>query len=300
LEILLNPTVKNVCAVVVTYFPDNDIISRLARIQKQLPSIIIIDNASSESCLSVLRDFSVSPLVVLLENHKNEGLGKALNQAATLARESGFLWVLTLDQDTDVHDDMFDTLAEIYELNACNPPLIGSNYRDVSREKQFFKCSPRFDKEYVERKTVITSGTLMKLDLFKHIGGFREDYFIDSIDHEYCLRVRAGGNRVLMSCCSLMSHSIGRPGPHGRRLLTFDHPPIRKYYMARNTLVTLKSYFWREPAWGLRQMARLMVEFLSIVFFERDKRNKGTAFGRGIIDGLRNKMGRCEWPNVDT
>lgn len=294
------PTEENSCAVVVTYFPDDDIISRLVRVQKQLPSIIIIDNASSENCLSVLRDFSASPTVILQENHENEGLGKALNQAAILARESGFLWMLTLDQDTVIHDDMFKTLSSIYESGACKLPLIGSNYWDVSRGKQFLACSLRSDEKVVDRRTVITSGTLVRLDMVEHIGGFREDYFIDSIDHEFSLRVRAFGNRVVMSCESLMSHSIGRSGSGGRLLLAFDHPPIRKYYMARNTLVTLKSYFWREPVWSLRQLARLMAEFLSIVLFERDKKNKGTAFGRGITDGLRNKMGRCEWPDVDT
>ncbi len=146
----------------------------------------------------------------------------------------------------------------------------------------------------MKRRTVITSGTLMSLELFKNIGGFREDYFIDSIDHEYCLRARANGYPVVMSCKTLMSHSIGRPGPRGGHFLAFDHPPVRKYYMARNTLVTLKTYFWREPAWAVRQLARLIVEFLSIVFVEGDKRNKGHAFFWGLVDAVRNKMGRCE------
>ncbi len=291
----LVPSATNTCAVVITYFPDDDISSRLLRIQQQLPSIIIIDNASSKHCLSILRNFSVSPKIELLENYNNEGIGKALNQAVSLARESGFLWMLTLDQDTLVHEDMFDTLVAVYRSSGCRSPLIGSNYWDVSREKQFLKCDSRTDKEFVERRTVITSGTLMRLDLFKCIGGFREDYFIDSIDHEYCLRVRANGFQVIMSCKKLMSHSIGRRGSRKSRLLAFDHPPVRKYYMARNTLVTLKCYFRREPVWAVRQLTRLIVEFLSIVIIEGDKRNKGNAFGRGILDAIRNKMGRCEW-----
>ncbi len=293
MAISLIPSVKNTCAVIVTYYPDKDIASRLRRIQKQLPSIIIIDNASSKTCLSVLREFSLSPTVDLLENNENEGIGKALNQAASLAITSGFSWVLMLDQDTLIHGDMFDTLVTIYKATGGRSPCIGSNYWDVSKNKEFLRCGSRTDREFVERRTVITSGTLLRLDLFKRIGSFREDYFIDSVDHEYCLRIRANGLPVVISCQQLMSHSIGSTDSRESRLLAFDHPPVRKYYMARNTLVTLKCYIAREPAWAVCQLARLIVEFLSIALLERDKRNKASAFGRGISDAVKNRMGRC-------
>lgn len=280
---------------VITYFPDDDIISRLVRIQQQLPSIIIIDNASSEHCLSKLETFSVEQKIRLVENNKNEGIAKALNQAASLAIESGFSWILTLDQDTIVQEYMFDELAAIYKSSSCRSPLIGSNYWDALRNKQFIECSSQTDYSFIEQRTLITSGTLMRLDLFASIGGFREDYFIDSVDHEYCLRVRANNFPVLISCKNLMSHSIGISGSRASRFQAFEHPPIRKYYIARNTLITLKDYFTREPAWAIRQLLRLTVEFASILLFERDKKNKSYAFMRGIIDGLRNKMGPCEW-----
>ncbi|GMQ83463.1 MAG: glycosyltransferase [Gammaproteobacteria bacterium] len=289
------PTLKNTCAVIISYFPDEQLVSRLRRIQRQLPSMFIVDNASPDKCLSVLRDFSASPSVKLVENSKNEGVGKALNQAASLAREAGFSWMLTLDQDSLIHDDMFDSLVAVYKSSSRHPPLIGSNYRDVSRGRQFLKCRHRSRRNFVERRTVITSGTLLRLDLFECIGGFREDYFIDSVDHEYCLRVRAHGYQVVMSCRELMSHSIGRSGSHGSHLLAFDHPPVRKYYIARNTLVTLRSYFRREPAWAACQLVRLFVEFLSIVLIENGKKSKLIAFSRGIRDAMENKMGHCEW-----
>jgi len=296
-ETSLVPLVTNTCAVVVTYFPDAGTISNIVQVQKQLASIIIVDNTPKGSNLPALSKFSSVPAVDLIKNDRNEGLGKALNQAAALAIESGFLWMLTLDQDTVVHDDMFVTLAEIYESNVCNPPIIGSNYTDVSKNKQFFKCSSQANNEFIERRTVITSGTLMRLDLFKRIGGFKEDYFIDSIDHEYCLRARASGYKVVMSCKNLMSHSIGHQNSRGSRILAFDHPPIRKYYMARNTLVTVKRYFFREPRWAICQLVRLFVEFFSIVLVEGEKREKGKAFCRGVIDGIKNNMGEMNQPD---
>lgn len=290
----INPSARNTCAVVVTYFPDGGIISRLQRIQNQLPSIIIVDNGSNKKCLSVLEEFSTSLKVELLRNKENEGVGKALNQAAAFAKNSDFLWMLTFDQDTLIHDDLFATLAMICQATDRQSPLIGSNYWDTSREKQFLKCGSRSDGEFIERRTVITSGTLVRLDLFNCIGKFREDYFIDSIDHEYCLRARANGFQVVISCKVLMSHSIGCTSSRWGRMLAFDHPPARKYYMARNTLLTLKCYLSREPAWAVCQLMRLIVEFLSIALFERDKIKKVNAFCRGIVDAIRKKMGIFE------
>lgn len=87
---------ENTCVVVATYFPDNDVVSRLKRIQKQLPTAIIVDNASDEHCLAVLREFSSTGSVRLVENGDIEDVGEALNQGASIALAEGFSWVLTL------------------------------------------------------------------------------------------------------------------------------------------------------------------------------------------------------------
>lgn len=286
---MIVPTTENTCAVIVTYFPDKDIFLRLQAVHKQLPSIILVDNGSDDNCLSLLRDFVGFTTIELRENNENLGLAKALNIGLGLATTRGFKWVLMLDQDTSIYDDMFNRLVKTYELSGGISPLIGSNYWNVSKGESFLKCNNP-SKGFVHRRTVITSGTLMKLSLFKQIGEFRDDYFIDSIDHDYCLRVRKAGLEVLMSCEILMSHTIGSVDG-GHRWLAFDHSPVRKYYIVRNTLVTVKQYFWREPTWCLRQLVRLMVEFASIVFFEGDKRKKIMAYFKGALDAVKNRMG---------
>lgn len=291
----VKPSAKNTCAVVVTYFPDDDVRTRLNHLQEQLTSIIIVDNASGENCLSILRDFAKSPTVKLLENDLNKGIAEALNQGIALAIELGFSWVLTLDQDTRIHDDMFDVLTEIYESCGFRSPLIGSNYWDVHRERAYLSGELCENKIYVEQRTIITAGTLLKLDLFRKIGGFRSDYFIDSVDHEYCLRARKNGYKVLSSCKPLMSQSIGRPNVSGDKVRIFDHPTIRRYYIARNSLVTAKTYMWKEPIWALRQVVGISYSCLSVVFRESDKKSKLDAYMRGIIDAIRNKMGPCDW-----
>lgn len=291
----LIPSVDNTCFVIITYFPDEEIITRLQRVQQQLKSIIIVDNASGNECLSFLRSFSVSPSVELIENECNEGIAEALNQGIRLATELGFSWVLTLDQDTRIHDNMFTVLSGIYKSSGCTSPLIGSNYWDVFRERAYLPDEFCNNREYVKQRTVITAGTLLRLDLFKSIGDYRSDYFIDSVDHEYCLRARSHGFKVLSSCEPLMSQSIGRPNSSGKKIITFDHPRLRRYYIARNSLVTAKNYMWKEPVWALRQVIGLSQSCLFVVLRESDKKSKLYAYMRGIIDAIRNKLGPCDW-----
>ena len=179
--------------------------------------------------------------------------------------------------------------------------MVGSNYWDVHRGRNFVRCAEK-GSVYRERKTLITSGTLAPLSLFQNIGLFREDYFIDSVDHEFSLRARAHGYRLLISCRPLMQHSIGAGVGHTsqlRQFLSFNHSPARKYFIARNTVATATAYFLQEPAWALRQGWRLVSDLASILLFEREKRKKAKAFLVGVMHGIAGKMGPIEktWPD---
>lgn len=286
------PVAEKVCAVVVTCFPDGDIVQRLARILEQVGSMIVVDNASSEETLLQLRELACLPTVELLQNSENQGIARALNQAAELAARSGAQWILSFDQDTVVRDDLLRCLIDVFTSSGSSAPIIGSNYWNSAKQRRFIRCSQHSAKVYVERKTVITSGTLLWLGLFQEIGGFREDYFIDSVDHEYCLRARTNGYRVLLSCAELMNHSIGDDSKSGRRFIAHEHSAIRKYYMTRNTLVTVREYFPKDPLWALCQIARLFAELLSVITLERDKYRKTRYYFRGVWDALAGRMGR--------
>jgi len=143
---------------------------------------------------------------------------------------------------------------------------------------------------------------LVPLSLFKAIGLFREDYFIDSVDHEFCLRARAHGCRILISCRPVMEHNIGAHVVNASRLrqfMSFNHSPARKYFIARNTIATVKLYFFQEPLWSMRQGWRLLSDFASILLFENEKLKKAEAFMVGAIHGIIGRTGRIEeaWPN---
>ena len=287
------PSGAGVCAVVVAYFPDPEFIARLRLILPQVARLVVVDNTPAPSGADLKEVLGKFPQVLLIENRENRGIAAALNQGLGAAAQAGHEWLLTLDQDTQCRADMVDTLLSVCESCDPMPLLVGGNYFDPQNRRP--KVAEGEAHEFIDQKTVITSGSLINLPLAREIGGFREDYFIDQVDHEFCLRARAHGHRVVISCKLVMAHSVGRPG--GARVpflgVLPNHPPIRKYYIARNTVATVVAYGRREPAWCLRRLVRLFLGLAEMALLEEQGRSKVRAFALGFWDGLFGRMGPC-------
>lgn len=292
------PPRNGVCAVVVTYFPTDGLDELFGTIIPQVETLAVVDNTADGDRL---RKFSIraqhTGRVRVIENRFNLGIASALNRGLEQAMQSGCRWLLTLDQDTRCYPDMVETLLRVRDDCTPRPAVIGANYFDA--QSQGNKIRPDNEVECLERKTVITSGSLIDVNLAHAAGGFREDYFIDQVDHEFCLRMRAHGHRVVISRKPAMAHSVGEKGGVWLPLLGTlpSHPPLRKYYIARNTIVTVRDYWRREPDWCLRRMARLLLGLLLMATLEKQRIAKVRAFAAGFMDGLRRRMGPCrhEW-----
>src|SRR6202044_2225279 len=111
-----------------------------------------------------------------------------------------------------------------------------------------------------EVKSVITSGSLIPLAVHAAVGAFRDEFFIDYVDSEYCFRARAQGYRVIRTTQPLMSHTIGAPTRHsllGLSKWTTNHSPDRRYYIARNDTVMLREYGgYAFGSWALERLGR--------------------------------------------
>jgi rhamnosyltransferase len=142
--------------------------------------------------------------------------------------------------------------------------------------------------------TVITSGSLISLDVFRVIGGFRDEFFIDCVDHEYCLRARAHGFHVMMTCKPLMEHSIGHERQHRlawKRPLASNHPPLRQYFMTRNTVLLAREYICKEPRWVLKELWLRAKSTLIVCLLETERLSKIKHIVRGFSDGILRRAG---------
>jgi rhamnosyltransferase len=280
------------CAVIVTYHPDSGLFDRVARVAKQVAETVIVDNGSPESSVQQIRKIAEALAVHLILNTSNTGLARALNEGTRWAASQGFRWILTLDQDTLVSPDMVDTLAAVAGgyRNPERLAVIGSNYRYKVNGRLFreeFTDAHGFPAR--EMTSVLTSGSLVSIDAFQTIGGFRDDLFIDCVDHEYCLRSRAWGFHVLLTSKPVMEHDIGYLTEHrllGRRVGTSNHSPVRQYFMARNSILLIRDYLAQEPRWILKYSWDWLKSIVLILLFEKDRIPKMKNLMRGCLDGL--------------
>ena len=273
----------------VAYHPDADLPRRASRVLEQAGALVIVDNGSGGGTHAMLRRMAADSRVSLALNPANLGIASALNLGVERARELGFAWVLLLDQDSDLRDDM---LCSLIEVRAAYPEparvaVIGAGYGAETR--------PAPTAAWEEVESVITSGSLIPLGTHAAVGPFREDFFIDYVDSEYCFRARARGYRVLRTTRPLMSHTIGAPTRHdvfGISKWTTNHSPDRRYYSARNDTVMLREYGgYAFGSWALKSLGRRLRTCKRIVLYERSKVRKIAALSAGWWDGVRGRMG---------
>ena len=283
-------TGSEVCAILVSYHPDAELPRRAARILGEAGALVIVDNGSGEETHAMLRRIAADARVSLVLNPTNLGVASALNLGVERARALGFSWVLLLDQDSDLHDDMLTSLIKVRAAypEPARVAVIGAGFDEETRP-----APPGVAWQEVE--SVITSGSLIPLALHAAIGPFRDEFFIDYVDSEYCFRARAQGYRVLRTAKPLMSHTIGAPTRHdllGKPKWTTNHSPDRRYYIARNDTVMLREYGgYAFGSWALKSLGRRLRTCKRIVLYERSKARKIAAVSAGWWDGVRGRMG---------
>ncbi len=292
------PHKDKLCAIIVSHFPDARFAEYLGAIQTQCDRVLIVDNGSVGPALEMLRGLSGGP-VRLFETGRNAGLGAALNMGVAHAKNLGYAWVVLFDQDSlplaDMASRFTGILAEYPQPDRI--AIIGSRFIDRNRQPMAVQ-RPAVSGEapWAEKKRVITSGMLLSLQAFDDTGPFREDFFIDTIDHEFCYRARRKGWRILQTAAPLLAHSVGNYRRH--RLLWFDvwrshHPAWRCYLMTRNPMLLARES--HAHAKLLRGGYKAVKNALLILLFEEDKARKIRATLTGYFHGLFRRTEMPAW-----
>jgi len=255
-----------------------------------------VDNGSSLFARSMLQSTLGSNDLILLQNETNRGLAQALNQGIRLGIERGYEWFVLLDQDTTPDPRMVATLQSIVSdvRMPTNVGIVGSTYRSATIA---IRDTTRVAGEQRWRETpvVITSGMLIPRRTFDKIGYFREDFFVDIVDFELCLRARSQGLKVMLTTIPLMEHQIGSPKSHrifGRTVWPTYHSPFRRYLMTRNSILLLRLYFMRERRWSIIWARTLFKYTLKALAFEPCRLETLQWTTLGVIDGLLGRYHR--------
>lgn len=287
----------SVCAVIVTYRPEAEFAGYLEAIRSQFHPVILVDNGSAGAALAMLRRLAGAD-VLLLEQGRNTGLGAALNAGMREARARGFRWAVLFDQDTQPTGDMPSRFADILADHpaAENVAIIGSRFQDRNRPAASPERAEAGGPLWVDKRRVITSGSLLSLAAYEALGPFREDLFIDFVDHEFCHRAKHAGWSVLQTAATLLSHSVGNYRRHSLLGLTIwrsHHSAVRCFFMTRNRMLLARE----RGQYGklLRGGFRALEDIGLILLFEEDKAAKVRATLAGCVAGIRQDTVLPDW-----
>jgi len=293
--------------IVVTYFPDAEIIHNLIQISDKCKNVIVIDNTPGSAGIEIPNIKNIK----VLKNKKNMGLAFALNMGMNSAGKEGVENIFLLDQDSRPSDHYFNEMLAFKSQMACQydrwafyvPNFYDRNSKTFARFPLLTRCTlthatcKNVGSVQGDRAAIaITSGMLISYSRFREIGPFREDYFIDFVDNEYCLKAAQKGYRIGVNCDTILDHAIGNRSLHrffGLTVKPNHHLPLRRYYIARNGVRTAIDFVLPYPSYVPLIFARMLHEFISILLYEDQKSKKIRAMICGIYHGLTGRMGNC-------
>jgi rhamnosyltransferase len=132
----------------------------------------------------------------------------------------------------------------------------------------------------------MTSGNILNVKIAHSLGGFREDFFIDHIDHYFCLLAQKNGFNILFSK-AILDHNLGQMKKLLGRNLIF-HSLTRFYYFIRNGFVTQRDF----PEFSYFFFKGMCKEFIKLCFVEFKCKVAIKMLYKGIVDFKNGKMGK--------
>ncbi|MCL6002404.1 MAG: glycosyltransferase [Thermoplasmatales archaeon] len=262
----------NIAAVITAFNPTTRLLGSIDSLMKNVDSVIIVNNGDrNDSVLSSIKEQYSNSFVNIIDLPSNMGVASALNIGTEMARKDFSPdFILTLDQDTVLEINEIKNL--VYEASQRFPNfgIFVLSESTVNTDELFSKTEGS-----------ITSGNIVRAEVLNKIS-YREEFFIDSIDGDFCYRVLHSGYDIVRYNRKAMTHELGQI----KEKIRYE-PSFRLYYIARNSTVLFlerKTRFWLYSY----QIATLLFR-LTLV----GGGPKGlAAVLEGFFDGITGKLGK--------
>lgn len=282
----------DVCAVMVTYNPEPSFEQNVRALLPQVGKLIVVDNQSAAAGQSVVAQTAAACEVEVIWNQQNRGIAAGLNAGIDRALATGtYSWIATFDQDSRVPPDYVAAILEAY--SACpfrdEVAIVAANYNQI-QDCDDNPIPIRKGFVFREIKSAITSGSFVKSTVFGICGRYDESLFMDYVDHEFCLRLRKHGFRIIQAGNAVLEHRLGSPTLHRflwKRFLSTNHSPGRRYHNARNRLVVYRRYMKSEMLWVLNDAFGWLREIVKVVVVEPNRAEKLVSTAKGAWDAMR-------------
>ncbi|GFP73971.1 glycosyltransferase family 2 protein [Clostridium fungisolvens] len=292
---------NDVCCVIVTYNIGNDFLKCFNSIVDQVKNVVIVDNGSDSETISMLKALEGKERVKIIYNDENLGIATALNIGVKYAEECGTEWVLTMDNDSISTLNMVDSMINVYNhLNedkkkkvvSITPRHIETGYTEISEGD---KISELQNNEFVEIDVCITSGNLVKTSVFREVNYFEDKLFIDSVDFDFCFKLKQKGYELIQTKGAKLLHKCGDATE--KEILFFktgytNHSYLRRYYMTRNRFYLWNKYKDIDSRFIKNDKRAFCTEIVKVILLEKDKKIKLKMIIKGIKDYRNNIYGK--------
>lgn len=274
-----------ITAIATAYHPDARLLAVIDAARASCAEVLVVDNTPGGA------ELLAGPLpaeVRVLRPGGNLGLAGALNLGLREV-SAGSDAVLLLDQDSVLTGELVDQLAA-----HLADPTVGAAAPAPWDAVRGSYIDPRtaLRPDVADRDAVITSGMVVRRALLDELGGFREDFFVDCVDQDFCLRLRRTGARIVQDKRIKLPHSLGEVREHrflvGHVRVT-HHPTWRLYWVIRNGVLLVKENLRRAPVWSLTSVLIMVRWVLLTALYEKPRGARLRAMRRGLADGLRGR-----------
>jgi GT2 family glycosyltransferase len=240
--------------------------------------IIVVDNGSQDgSGKEVKKKF---PFIHVIENKKNLGFAKAVNQG--LEKASGRYFLL-LNPDTQVRHGAIERLVSFMEshpeagvaggqlFNAdgsrqnsiANFPSLATEFFNKSLLRWLFpKRFPGKEREYlepIEVDSVIGACMGVRREAMDQVGLLDEDYFVFLEETDWCYRMKRAGWRIYHVPQVEVYHFQGRSAEAERKKARVEYYRSRYHFFKKNR----GNLQWAVLLTGL--LVRLVFELLAMM-----------------------------------
>jgi rhamnosyltransferase len=305
---------QRVSSITVAFNPNAErLAQQVAALLGQVDQIVIIDNGSKPPVEEILEQYARTQpqfkgsRVKVVTLPENQGVAHGFNLGVGEARDHGAEFVLLLDHDSVPAPDMVDMLVEGYRRTLAFPgalrvAAVGPRVNDLRdpREYPFIRLgwlrNPRMRCRDAEQGVVacdflISSGSLIAMEMFAAVGEFDESLFIDSVDLEWCCRARARHFALYGVCAALLDHRLGERLLLAKGVGLVVHSPRRIYYMTRNRILL----YWRPYMplkWKIKDLLRVLAKFVATILLVAPRFEYARMTLMAIRDGVARRGGK--------
>lgn len=283
---------------VILYNPDYDVPDNVASYLNAVDHLYVVDNQNGKAVAERIAALA-SEKVTVISNPENEGIAKLLNTVLRLCRDKYDL-LITMDQDSRFfpgHMSLYRTRFDLLNWESIfgvGPTVVPktAQYNAVDGARVHKTREGHWNSTF----HMITSGNVIDVSKALLLGGFDESLFIDEVDHDMCYKADKAGFKLFTTPDILLAHQLGNPLARRflwRTIYAMNHPPLRKYYIARNRLLVWRKFHTMNEAFFFRHyIYGSALDIFKILYMESDKARKIRASFCGFADAVSGRTGK--------